>query len=162
VPSQLAPLQRDPRILSINIGIGHQSDEMDPVSIGASVLAFIGLADRIIQISKYCIDGVQDAPSDIRMIHGEASSLRAIVDVLTETEAPSLFEKDGPFEACRRCLSDLEGLLPADANSGHARRLRLTLAELAWPLKQSKARKLLAELSHHKSTLLLIISGDIM
>lgn len=138
------------------------SIKMDPLSVGASVLAFIGLADRIISLCKYCIDGVQDAPSDIRMIHGEASSLRAIVDVLTETEAPSLFEKDGPFEACRHCLSELEGLLPAGTNSGHARRLRPTLAELAWPLKQSKARKLLAELSHHKSTLLLIISGDIV
>lgn len=135
---------------------------MDPLSVGASVLAFIGLADRIIRLSKYCIDGLQDAPSDIRMIYGEVSSLRAIVDVLTESEAPSLFDKDGSFEGCRRCLTNLEGLLPADTTSDKAGRRRLTIAELAWPLKQSRARKLLVELSQHKATLLLIISGDIM
>lgn len=132
----------------------------DPLSVGASLLAFIGLADRIIRLSKYCIDGVQDAPSDFRIIHGEVSSLRAIVDDLTENDQLSLFAKGGALEACHRCLSDLEGLLPADTSQG--RRRRLTIAELAWPLKQSSARKFLAELSQHKATLLLIISGDIM
>ncbi|KAK4207821.1 hypothetical protein QBC37DRAFT_454389, partial [Rhypophila decipiens] len=38
---------------------------------------------------------------------------------------------------------------------------RISAAQLAWPFKQSRARKLLAELSHHKATLLLAISGDI-
>jgi hypothetical protein len=134
----------------------------EPLSIGASVLAFIGLADRIIRLSKYCIDGLQDAPSEIRMIHGEVSSLRAIVDVLADTEAPSLFDKDGPLESCRRCLSDLERLLPAVDTSFRRAGRRLTVAELAWPLKQSKARKLLAELSQHKASLLLMISGDVV
>ncbi|KAK0669104.1 hypothetical protein QBC41DRAFT_112632 [Cercophora samala] len=133
----------------------------DPLSIGASVLAFIGLADRIIRLSKYCIDGLKDAPSDIRMIHGEVSSLRAIIDVLAESEAPSLFEKNAALLSCHRCLLDLESLLPTDSVIGHARR-RITIAELAWPLKQSRARKILVELSQHKATLLLVISGDIL
>lgn len=132
----------------------------DPLSVGASLLAFIGLADRIIRLSIHCIDGVQDAPSDFRMIHGEVSSLRAIADDLTATDQLSLFAKGGTLEACHRCLSELETLLPADTNQG--RRRMLTIAELAWPLKQSRARKLLAELSQHKATLLLMISGDIM
>lgn len=134
----------------------------DPLSAGASVLAFIGLADRIIRLAKGYIDGLRDAPNDIRIIHGEVSSLRAIVEVLTETEAQSIFGQDGPFEACRRCLSDLESLLPAHNSPDYPCRRSLTIAELAWPLKQSKARKLLAELSQHKSTLLLVISGDVV
>jgi len=150
---------------------------MDPISVGASILAFVGLADRIIRATKYCIDGLQDAPSDIRMIFCEVSSLRAVVDILTGSEqsaaelcnAPPNIPLDwaGPIEACRRCLASLEALLPSggDAPSGPAApsRRRMTLAELAWPLKQqSKARKLLAEISQHKSTLLLAISGDVM
>ncbi|VBB71412.1 Putative protein of unknown function [Podospora comata] len=133
----------------------------DPLSIGASVLAFIGLADRIIRLSKFCIDGLKDAPSDIRMIHGEVSSLRAIIDVLAESKASSFLENNAALLSCHRCLSDLETLLPSDAGVGLPRR-RLTIAELAWPLKQSKARKTLVELSQHKATLLLIISGDVL
>lgn len=121
------------------------------------------LAIGLSWLSKYCIDGLQDAPSDFRMIHGEVSYLRAIVDDLTERDqlSLSLFANGGPLEACHRCLSDFEGLLPADTCQGRRRR-RLTVAEIAWPLKQNKARKSLAELSRHKATQLLMISGDIM
>jgi hypothetical protein len=143
----------------------------DPISIGASLLAFIGLADRIIRASVYCIDTLQDAPGDIRMIHNEVLSLRAIVDTFADPGQSSsdgaisiLFDKGGPIEACRRSLSGLEALLPvgADDASTSSLRRRMTLTELSWPLKQSKARKLLAEISQHKSTMLLAMSGDIV
>ena len=101
--------------------VSNIDDEMaDPISVGASLLAFIGLADRLIRLSKYRIGGLQDAPSDFRMIHGEVSSLRAVVGDLTERDqlSLSLFANGGPLEACHRCLSDLEGLLPADTCQG--------------------------------------------
>lgn len=142
----------------------------DPLSIGASILAFIGLADRIIRLSQCCIEIIQDAPNDIQMILGEATSLKAIIENFGESEwytnsttnlVPSLFGKTGPLDACRRCLSGLEGLLPAVVHGPPtAKRRKISIAELAWPLKQTKARKLLAEISHHKATLLLAISGD--
>jgi hypothetical protein len=156
---------------------------MDPLSIGASMLAFVGLADRIIRATRFCIDSLQDAPSDIRMIFCEVSSLRTIVDILTGSDQSAssggeleaienvglTFPLDwaGPIEGCRRCLASLEALLPSGASalSGSATassRRRMTLAELAWPLKQSKARRMLADLSQHKATLLLAISGDMM
>ncbi|KAI9157949.1 Vegetative incompatibility protein [Paramyrothecium foliicola] len=144
----------------------------DPLSIGASVLAFIGLADRIIRASQYVVDSIQDAPNDVRMILGEVISLRAIVESLeiqewSDDSTPGLladlFKTSGPIDTCRRCLSELEGLLPSFAkeDSGISKR-RLHISQLAWPLKQSKARKLLAEISHHKATLLLAISGDVV
>jgi hypothetical protein len=72
----------------------------------------------------------------------------------------------GLIEACRSCLASLEALLPTDfgATDGSTvpRRRRITLTELAWPLKRSKAMKLLAEISQHKSTLLFAMSGDVM
>lgn len=142
----------------------------DPLSIGASVVAFIGLADRVIRAGQYCIDSVKDAPNDIKMILGEVTSLRAIVESLDRPElingtSPnlvlSLFGTSGPIDICLHCLSQLEALLPA--NSREASRSgtsRITLSQLAWPLKQSKARKLLAEISYNKATLLLAISGN--
>ncbi|KAK4171178.1 hypothetical protein QBC36DRAFT_367746, partial [Triangularia setosa] len=133
----------------------------DPLSIGASVLAFIGLADGIIRLSKYCIDGLKDAPSDIRMIHSKVSLPRAIFDVLAESDTPSLVEKDTALLSCHRCLPDLESLLPTGACIGHARR-RISISDLDWPLKQFKARKILFEPSQQKATLLLVISGDMI
>ena len=155
---------------------------MDPLSIGASVVAFVGLADKVIRAARFCMDSLQDAPSDIQMIVYEVSSLRTIVEILTAQDPHRLipsgkkpifdvvptFSLDwaGPIEACHRCLSSLAALLPpgagAQKESIAPKRRRITLAELAWPLKQSKARKLLAEVSQHKATLLLAISGDVM
>lgn len=102
---------------------------MDPLSVGASVLAFIGLADRIIRATRYCIDSVQNAPSDMRLIFCEVSSLRTIIDIVTASvQPPSSGEGAagdvvrkvplnwaGPIEACRRCLASLGALLPTDS-----------------------------------------------
>ncbi|KAF5586691.1 ankyrin repeat [Fusarium pseudocircinatum] len=137
----------------------------DPLSIGASVLAFIGLADRIIRTCKHYIETIEDAPKDIQMILGEVTSLRAIIDSIGESSAtslvPNLHEPNGPIKSCHSCLASLEALLPLTmGQSKTGKRRKLTLVDLAWPLKQSKVRKLLAEISHHKATLLLAMSGD--
>ncbi|KAF5709363.1 ankyrin repeat [Fusarium mundagurra] len=137
----------------------------DPLSIGASVLAFIGLADRIIRTCKNYIEAIEDAPKDIQMILGEATSLRAIIDSIGESSAtslvPNLHEQNGPIKSCHSCLASLEALLPpTTGQSETGKRHKITLADLSWPLKQSKVRKLLAEISHHKATLLLAMSGD--
>ncbi|KAF4339648.1 ankyrin repeat [Fusarium beomiforme] len=137
----------------------------DPLSIGASVLAFIGLADRIIRACKYCIEAVEDAPKDIQMILGEVTSLRAVMDGIGDSSAsslvPNLYGENGPIRSCKGCLSSLESLLPTNIGQPTAgKRRKVILVELSWPLKQSKVRKLLAEISHHKATLLLAMSGD--
>ncbi|KEY73582.1 hypothetical protein S7711_09197 [Stachybotrys chartarum IBT 7711] len=143
----------------------------DPLSIATSVVAFVELASRIIRASQYCIDAIKDAPSDIQMILGEVSSIKAIVENFEEPHpgpedgdnrlVSRLFAKGGPIEACQRCLGGLEGLLPMVASTNLTTKRRgFSLVELSWPLKQSKARRLLAEISHHKATLLLAISGD--
>jgi hypothetical protein len=143
----------------------------DPLSIGASVVAFIQLADNVIRLCNDYIEAIKDAPKDMQIIIGEVTSLKAILEsfravdlhVNTVKLVPSLFETMGPVESCRRCLVTLQSLLPRDSPEVSQGKLRnLTFADLAWPLKQSKARKLLAEISGHKSTLLLAITGDMM
>jgi hypothetical protein len=143
----------------------------DPLSIGASVIAFIQLADSVIRLCRDCIEAIKDAPKDMQIIIGEVTSLKAIIESFSAVDlhantiklVPSLFEATGPVEACRRCLSALQRLLPVDIPEVSKGKLRkITFAELAWPMKQSRARKLLAEISGHKSTLLLAITGDMM
>lgn len=142
----------------------------DPLSVGASIIAFVQIADRLIGMCKYWVETIKDAPKEMQMILGEATSLKAIMESLkvaklhpsTATYVPSLFKASGPVEACRRCLIGLENLLPSEAKllSLHDRRRGIGFAELAWPLKESRARKFLAEISYHKATLLLAITGD--
>lgn len=135
----------------------------DPLSIAASIVGLIGLADKVIRASQHCIDTVRDAPNDMKIIAGEASSLRVIFESLADAgsgPATKLLGANGPIEACHRCLAALEALLPAEQRRAGQR--RLTLADLAWPFKQSKARKILAEISQHKATLLLAMSGDVL
>ncbi|KAM7206371.1 hypothetical protein V8F20_002720 [Naviculisporaceae sp. PSN 640] len=155
----------------------------EPLSIGASIVAFIQVAEGVIRASSFCIDAIQDAPTDLQMILCEVTSVKFIVAGFNRPEwhesphstgfLSKLFARSGPVDACKRCLSALEDLLPSEAKQGSSPmslirngpggkgHRRISLAQLAWPFKQSKARKLLAELSHHKATLLLAISGDI-
>jgi hypothetical protein len=55
---------------------------MDPVSAGASVIALIQLADRLVQLCSHYIETVQNYPKDSRVILIEASSLRSILENL--------------------------------------------------------------------------------
>jgi hypothetical protein len=84
----------------------------DPVSLGASIVALIEIAERVIRTCKHYIDAVKDAPRDMQIIIRGVTSLRAIIDSLGPVElhvntvklVPGLLDKSGPVEACRRCL----------------------------------------------------------
>jgi len=135
----------------------------DPLSIAASVIAVMEVADKVIHAIEHCIRAIKDAPRDMRIILAETVSLKAIIETIVSTElntnslmdASSLLRSEnGPVEECRRCLSTLERLLPTDFTR------RLSLEMLSWPLKESKVRRILAEISRHKSTLLLALASD--
>jgi hypothetical protein len=81
-----------------------------------------------------------------------------------------LYGDHGPVEACRRTLTDISRLFPhGHPNSTHASKaspnkskvqVKAILTVLAWPLKEEKAKKLLAELVQHKSTINLALTID--
>jgi hypothetical protein len=95
---------------------------MDPISASASVIAFIQLADRVIELCKYYIETAHDAPHDLRVILVEISSLRAVldnIDFLLKNDpefklraAQTIGATDGPVYQCRQSLQKLEELLP--------------------------------------------------
>ncbi len=144
------------------------------VALGASVVAFIQLTDRVLQLAKYYIGAVKDCPSDIRTILVEVSTLKAVLETLdlllkntTRLEPRMLAQlagENGPIEGCRRSLTDLERLLPADAKASRGKRQKILSAagHLAWPLKETNAKKLLDNISRYKASISFAITYDSM
>jgi hypothetical protein len=69
----------------------------------------------------------------------------------------------GPLEGCDRVLKALLQLFPTEADRPGKRKrskLKVSYAELAWPFKEGKARKLLDDLGRHKATIILILTTD--
>lgn len=149
----------------------------EAIAVGASVIAIIQIADRIISLCKFYIETARDAPSDLRIILIETSALKTILENLNfptacdgpdSTAARRISGADGPIEGCCRTVTELEKLFPSDSvrtrgRKGSKRRmLNSALTALAWPLKESKARKLLDEMMRYKATISLALTTNSM
>ena len=147
------------------------------LGIGASVIAVIQITDRIVGLCKHYITTVNDAPSDLRFILLETSTLKIIfenLDFLTRCDSgvsnivDGLTGVDGPIEGCLKSVTQLEKLFPSDCiqdaqqNRTKKQKVKATLAALAWPLKETKAGKLLDEISRYKTTITLAITMESM
>ena len=147
------------------------------IAVGASVIAIVQIADRIIGLCKFYIETIQDAPSDLRLILIEISALKTIIENLKFLTAcdgtlsattRGISGADGPIEGCRRAVAELEELFPSDASrtvrqqNSKRRRLNSLLTALAWPLKESKARKLLDKMASYKATISLALTTKSM
>jgi hypothetical protein len=150
------------------------------LAVGASIVAFLQLTDRVISVCKFYIETVHDVHHDLRVILVEVSSLKATLETLSflfhsDPEfAPdtlrNLESPNGALTACNKSLAELEKLFLVDQqhlshHQGRVKRPRTekisqAVAALAWPLKASKARKLLDEISRHKANIVLALSTD--
>lgn len=143
----------------------------------ASLIAVVGLADKIISRCHRYLSAVKDCPSDLRMILIETSSIKAVIQNLEflygnspDLPLKQLFlELDGeigPIRGSRQCLQDLEALLPGETitttgpNSSKRRSIHPTLEQLAWPLRQTKAKRLLDDLSRFRAAISLALVTD--
>jgi hypothetical protein len=148
---------------------------MDPVSIGASIIAFIQVADRVIEVSKFYLEATRDAPSDLRAILLETSTLRTILDNLqflascghcpTALQIPA--GEEGPVEGCLRAIKQIEALFPSgysipngSKSSSKRQKVQNALAVLAWPFKEERARKILGQLVQYKTTINFALSTE--
>lgn len=135
----------------------------------ASIIAFIQLTDTVIRVCSHLIGSAKDAPRDLIIISSEVTSLRAILACFdkddlhpkTAEALPTLFASTGPIQACYKSIAALECLLPKIPDDG-VRKMGFNLSDMAWALKEPRVRKLLAEITLHKSTLLLALTGDLM
>ncbi|KAH6884219.1 hypothetical protein B0T10DRAFT_609019 [Thelonectria olida] len=147
---------------------------MDPFSITAGIIAFVQMADRVIGLCKQYLETVRDAPSDLRVILIEVSTVKTLLDnvlfLSSCRQSPAtlshLAGKEGPIEGCRRAVFEIEHLLPtnhttaANTSNSIAQLLKPTLTSLAWPTKEAKARKLLAQVSQYKNTINLALTVE--
>ena len=147
----------------------------EPLALGASVIAIIQIADRVIRLCKFYIETALDAPSDLRAILIETSTIKTILENLQfliscsnglSTTLDSLSGADGPIEGCRSVITKMEGLFPPDCAQGprgsrsKRRKVKTTLTALAWPLKENKARKFLDEMIQYKTTINLALTTE--
>lgn len=147
------------------------------LAVGAAVIAIIQITDRIIGLCKFYIEAERGIPSSLHSILVEISMLKAIFENLDflrtcnsgiSSTMSTLYGQDGPVEGCRRSITKLEKLFPSDCvqNEGQPaskkRRVMASLSELAWPLKENKAKKLLDEIKGHKSSITLALTTESM
>ncbi|KAK2811594.1 hypothetical protein FQN50_001936 [Emmonsiellopsis sp. PD_5] len=143
----------------------------EAVALAAGIIAFVQVVDRIIVVCKYYIETADGCPRDVRTILVEVSSLKALLqnlDFILKCDSPpsptleKLTGSDGPIEACRKSLEDLEKLLPRVPQMilGKKQRVLSAAQHLAWPLKQGLAQTLMRDISQHKATITLALTSD--
>ncbi|KAK4449143.1 hypothetical protein QBC34DRAFT_285569, partial [Podospora aff. communis PSN243] len=148
----------------------------EALGVAASVFAVIQLADRVLTICRLCIESLKDCPQDLRTILIEISSTRALFDSLQflQQHNPNsvkflerLSGPNGAVTGCHIAVQELESLLPwhilTDTQNAKTKRQKaeIVLKMLAWPLKQTRARELLARISQHRNTINTTFSTEI-
>jgi hypothetical protein len=147
----------------------------EAVALGASIIAIFQIADRIIGLCKLYIETVRDAPSDLRTVLIETSTMKTILEnvqfLMSCNNRPSamldvLSGADGPIEGCRSAIAKMEELFPSGyaqgprGNRSKRQKVKASLATLAWPLKESRAKKLVEEVIRYKSTINLALTTE--
>ncbi|EQB50101.1 hypothetical protein CGLO_10479 [Colletotrichum gloeosporioides Cg-14] len=145
------------------------------LGLAASIFAVVQVADRVISLCKQYMECVQDAPSDLQTILVETSTLKAIlenIEFLIECDNgqsaifDSLGGTSGPIQGCHEAMKSLEALFstgnaPSQGPTSSVKdRARTAFANLTWPLKESKARKLMEDVARYKGTLVLALTAD--
>lgn len=141
---------------------------MDPVSAAANIIAIIHATNRVVVLCQRFLAAVQDAPGELRVILIEVSTLRSVLKQLELLVScneglpvlDALALNHGPIEGCRKVISELENLLPAESVFALQSKKKAVLTAFAWILKEHKAKALLDELREYKSTIALALTTD--
>ena len=149
---------------------------MEVLSLTASVIGVIQIADRIAGVCISYIDSVKDYPKDLRRIYIEVTSLKVVFqslhfldedDAEDSTALQTLRGHDGPVIGCKKAMAELSELLPHAApqlsrQGAKRQKLDTALAALAWPLKRERARKLLDDIIRYKLTISVALTGELL
>ncbi|KAF0321271.1 L-galactose dehydrogenase [Colletotrichum asianum] len=111
-------------------------------------------------------DGFQNERSVKKM--GTIPAEDELMKIVTRISSNFLNGPSGPIDGCREAMKSLETLFRTDTASqqGLSRSKKLkgyalvTSATLAWPLKESKARKLLQDVATYKDTIMLALTAN--
>ena len=138
------------------------------VGLAASIIAVAELAEGVVRLCKAYIDGVKDAPRDLRVILVEVSTLKGLLDsIALLKDTPLLVEHHDLLSAqvdqIHETLLEVDGLLgesQVKLSTGKRQKVALSLSTLAWPLKKPRIMQRLEDISKCKSTISLILLAD--
>ena len=142
-------------------------------NITAGVLTVIKITTKIISKWKHLIETTRDALKDLRHIFVEISSLKAVFESLqflsdTDTDfsdaIQNLTSTTGAVKGCRDTVEQLAQELSSppvylDSYSGTGKRQRLK-GSFQWCLIEDHARKLVQQVSQHKTTITLTLVSE--
>ncbi|KAK5652809.1 hypothetical protein OQA88_9475 [Cercophora sp. LCS_1] len=153
---------------------------MEALGVAASIIAVVQISKQIINTCTKYIEGINDAPKDLRYILIEVSTLKGLFEplkILIGVDAETAVlqaQLTAPVEGCLKALSELDALIGTfdmfessehesddrGPRPGRKRRRLVNLKmQLAWPLKQDRAKRLLELLGVYKSTINLLLSS---
>ncbi|KAM7208193.1 hypothetical protein V8F20_001473 [Naviculisporaceae sp. PSN 640] len=134
-----------------------------------TIIAIVQLADRVIELSKYWIEGVRDAESDLRSILIETSMLKAILENIRflsdcsdglSTTLVGLSTSGGPLSHCQRILDEIiNNIIPFEIlgngqqPASEKDKFKFMIAKLGWANKRARAQKLLDELQRYNAAI---------
>ena len=128
------------------------------LTVVPAAIAIIQIIDRLGGFCKHFISSYRDAPEDLRALLLETSSLKALLEDLIflrkcddQDSASSNARLETLEHSCSSLLGQFENLLCPDRSEGHHHQVKLckiptNVRNLAWPLRQNKARKILDRL----------------
>ncbi len=112
---------------------------------------------------------LNDAPQGLKTIFVEMSSLKVILEsvkFLIENHGPAglteLNGPTGPIEGCQQTLSKLEAVLPKQRDLSEAGIRDKLRSALAMTFQEPKIRRLLHEVIGYKSTISVVINGEVL
>ncbi len=153
---------------------------MEALALASTFATLIGFSMQLYSNCKYYIDAAKnDAPSDLRLIMIETSSLTATLTVVRDlvevggiesVEAQRLDRQIGKtVENCKDCIEKLATLVPKpmlrDTGTPLSKtdKAKILLNALAWGTggKKGKCDSLLQHLRAHKATLTLSLTTEL-
>ena len=133
----------------------------DPLSLVASLIAFVQISGSVISCCYEYRKGVKNAPKDLLKVINEVTGLRNVVERLITlidddkmashkylSTLADIASAKGPLEFCQQDLGSLRVKLEPPVNEWKALGKRLT-----WPLQEKDATKILTSVYRAKSLL---------
>ncbi|KAI5788751.1 hypothetical protein FPQ18DRAFT_379831 [Pyronema domesticum] len=130
---------------------------MDPLSITASIVSFLGLAVQIAGTLRDYVDGVKSAPDEVRSLLLEVTALCQVLQdwvgfyFLHKNDLNGRrFESSSvlciEIEVCRCQLEELHGKLANLSEACSSKKLPGWVERMKWPLKKDELQQTVVQL----------------
>lgn len=147
------------------------------VALGASIIAIVQIADRVIALCIGYIETIHDAPSDLRARLIETPTTKSVLENVgfllsfkneQSTMLENLSRPDGPIQGCKAVMDKMEAIFPSEYSQGSGnnrskrQKAKACWEYLAWPSKAERAKKLVDELGRFKMTISFALAAESM